>query len=119
MITTSTSVRGAIDGVALSNVTRTGMAGAARTLTREAAADGITGHNVLAAPILTDCMRALLAAEPDLHTAIAARGARNPSGRVGDPAREGDRGACLASNRAAFITGLAVFMDGGERRVVG
>ncbi len=83
MITTSTSVRGAIDGMALSSVTRTGVAGAARTLTREAAADRITRHNVLAAPILTD------------------------------------RGACLASNRAAFITGVAVFIAGGGRRVVG
>ena len=116
---TSTSVREVIDGLALSNATRAGVAGAVRTLAREVAADGITVNNVLPGPILTDRMRELLSSEPDLDAAIAARGARNPTGRVGDPAEVGDLVAFLASDRAAFITGGSVIIDGGESRVVG
>ncbi len=116
---TSTSVREVIDGLALSNATRAGVAGAVRTLAREVAGDGVTVNNVLPGPILTDRMRELLGAEPDLDAAIAARGARNPTGRVGDPGEVGDLIAFLASERAAFITGASVIVDGGESRVVG
>ena len=116
---TSTSVREAIDGLALSNATRAGVAGAVRTLAREVAADGVTVNNVLPGPILTDRMRQLLAAHPDLDAAIAARGAQNPTGRVGDPGEVGDLVAFLASDRAAFVTGSSVMIDGGESRVVG
>jgi len=38
---------------------------------------------------------------------------------VGDPAEVGDLVAFLASDRAAFITGGSVMIDGGESRVVG
>ena len=116
---TSTSVREAIDGLALSNGTRAGVAGAVRTLAREVAGEGITVNNVLPGPILTDRMRQLLSSQPDLDAAIAARGAQNPTGRVGDPAEVGDLVAFLASARAAFITGASVMIDGGESRVVG
>jgi 3-oxoacyl-[acyl-carrier protein] reductase len=90
-----------------------------RTLAREVAADGVTVNNVLPGPILTDRMRQLLSAQPDLDAAIAARGAQNPMGRVGDPAEVGDLVAFLASERATFITGASVMIDGGESRVVG
>ncbi len=116
---TSTSAREVIDGLALSNATRAGVAGAVRTLAREVAGEGITVNNVLPGPILTDRMRELLSAEPDMDAAIAARGARNPTGRIGDPAEVGDLVAFLASDRAAFITGGSVTIDGGESRVVG
>jgi len=116
---TSTSVREVIDGLALSNATRAGVAGAVRTVAREVAGDGVTVNNVLPGPILTDRMRELLSAAPDLEAAIAERGARNPTGRVGDPAEVGDLVAFLASERAAFITGASVLIDGGESRVVG
>jgi len=116
---TSTSVREAIDGLALSNATRAGVAGAVRTLAREVAGEGITVNNVLPGPILTDRMRQLLSSAPDIDAAIAARGAQNPTGRVGDPAEVGDLVAFLASERAAFITGSSVMIDGGESRVVG
>ena len=53
------------------------------------------------------------------NAAIAARGARNPTGRIGDPGEVGDLVAFLASERAAFITGGSVTIDGGESRVVG
>ncbi|MBL6633336.1 MAG: SDR family oxidoreductase [Thermoleophilia bacterium] len=116
---TSTSVREVIDGLALSNATRAGVAGAVRTLAREVAEDGVTVNNVLPGPILTDRMRQLLSAQPDLDVAIAARGAQNPTGRVGDPGEVGDLVAFLASDRAAFINGASVMIDGGESRVVG
>lgn len=116
---TSTSVREVIDGLALSNATRAGVAGAVRTLAREVAGDGVTVNNVLPGPILTDRMRELLSAAPDLDAAIAERGSRNPTGRVGDPAEVGDLVAFLASDRAAFINGASVMIDGGESRVVG
>ena len=116
---TSTSVREVIGGRALWNATRAGGAGGGRTLAREVAADGVTVNNVLPGPILTDRMRQLLSSQPDLDAAIAARGAQNPTGRVGDPAEVGDLVAFLASDRAAFVNGASVMIDGGESRVVG
>ncbi|WP_449063883.1 SDR family NAD(P)-dependent oxidoreductase [Planomonospora algeriensis] len=111
---TSRSAREALDGLALSNATRPAVAGVVRTLAREAGRDGVLVNNVLPGPILTDRLRETTPTPEGL----AERAERVPVGRLGRPEEVGDVVAFLASERASFMTGVSVLVDGGESRVI-
>jgi 3-oxoacyl-[acyl-carrier protein] reductase len=110
---TSRSVREALDDLALSNATRPGVAGIVRTLAREVGRDGVLVNNVLPGPIDTERLRA--ATPPER---LARRGDEVPVGRIGQPGEVGDVVAFLASERASFVTGVSILVDGGESRVI-
>ena len=115
---TSVSVKQPIDNLLLSNVYRPGVIGLAKTLSAQVAADGITVNNV--APGYTRTGRVL-----DLSRARAAGGdqmaeevlsatvAKVPMRRMGEPAELAALVAFLASERAAYITGATIQVDGG------
>jgi 3-oxoacyl-[acyl-carrier protein] reductase len=110
----STSVREPIANLMLSNVHRAGMITAFKTLAREVAADGVTLNSVLPGRIATD--RALsLAAAPE---EIEERAREVPVGRLGTVEEMGAAAAFLCSERAAYITGVALLVDGGLTRSV-
>ncbi|MFI7614187.1 SDR family oxidoreductase [Nonomuraea terrae] len=111
---TSRSVREAIDGLLLSNATRSAVAGVVRTLAREVGGDGVLVNNVLPGPIETDRLRQLMGDEE----ALRRRGEEVPVGRVGRPEEIGDVVAFLASERASFVNGVSLLVDGGESRVI-
>ncbi|MBE1591157.1 SDR family oxidoreductase [Nonomuraea angiospora] len=111
---TSRSAREALDGLALSNATRSAVAGVVRTLAREVARDGVLVNNVMPGPIDTDRLRTLAGDEEGL----ARRGEAVPVGRVGSPEEVGDVVAFLASERASFVNGISMLVDGGESRVI-
>ncbi|MEV6030517.1 SDR family oxidoreductase [Nonomuraea sp. NPDC052116] len=111
---TSRSAREALDGLALSNATRSAVAGVVRTLAREVARDGVLVNNVMPGPIDTDRLRTLAGDEEGL----ARRGEAVPIGRVGNPEEVGDVVAFLASERASFVNGISMLVDGGESRVI-
>ncbi|MFF4617498.1 SDR family oxidoreductase [Nonomuraea jabiensis] len=111
---TSRSAREALDGLALSNATRSAVAGVVRTLAREVARDGVLVNNVMPGPIDTDRLRTLAGDEEGL----ARRGEAVPIGRVGSPEEVGDVVAFLASERASFVNGISMLVDGGESRVI-
>ncbi|MFK4038453.1 SDR family NAD(P)-dependent oxidoreductase [Nonomuraea wenchangensis] len=111
---TSRSVREALDGLALSNATRSAVAGVVRTLAREVAGDGVLVNNVLPGPIDTDRLRETSGGEENL----AERGRSVPIGRIGRPEEVGDVVAFLASERASFVNGVSLLVDGGESRVI-
>ena len=115
---TSATAREAVDGLVLSNAVRAGVAGAVRSLAREVAAEGIRVNNVMPGPIDTERLHEIYGGGGDLEAALAARAARNPSGRLGRPEEVGDLVAFLCGERAGFVTGASVLVDGGESRAI-
>ncbi|GAA2320464.1 SDR family oxidoreductase [Nonomuraea roseoviolacea subsp. roseoviolacea] len=111
---TSRSAREALDGLALSNATRSGVAGIVRTLAREVGGDGVLVNNVMPGPIATDRLRELAGGDEGL----AGRAAAVPVGRIGEPEEVGDVVAFLASERASYVNGVSLLVDGGESRVI-
>ena len=115
----STSLVTPIPGLVLSNAVRAMLASWCKTLAAEVAADGVTVNLLLPGQIATDRLTSLhagmaaaqgLAADQVTARSIAAI----PAGRLGRPEEFGDIAAFLASPRAAFITGSAIKVDGGQ-----
>jgi len=102
----SHAVRQPVDGVVLSNVVRSGVVAWAKTLSRELAPRGITVNSV--APGLIDTRRIRQLGHQD-PSAV-------PVGRIGRPEEVGDVVCFLGSDRASYITGALVPVDGGLSR---
>ncbi|NUP61614.1 MAG: SDR family oxidoreductase [Nonomuraea sp.] len=111
---TSSTVREAIDGLALSNAVRPAVAGVVRTLAREVAGDGVLVNNVMPGAIATDRLRELSGGDD----VLARRGQAVPVGRVGRPEEIGDVIAFLASDRASYVNGVSLLVDGGDSRII-
>ncbi len=115
---TSSGVVAPIPNLAVSNALRLSLVGWSKTLAREVAKDGITVNVVLPGRIGTARTRALDEArakrEGKAVEQVAAESAATiPVGRYGRPDEYGDAVAFLASDRAAFITGATLRVDGG------
>lgn len=106
----STSVREPIPVLMLSNAERSAALAAYKTLAREVAADGVTINTILTGLIATE--RAVSMAGSMEDAEARARQAV-PVGRLGRPEEMGWAVAFLCSERAAFITGSTLAVDGG------
>ena len=111
----STSVREPIQALILSNAERLAALAAYKTLAREVAGDGVTINTLLTGSIATDRMVSLAGS---MEAAEAAAAATVPAGRLGRPEEMAWAAAFLASERAAYITGSALAVDGGVLRGV-
>lgn len=100
---TSITVRQPIANLILSNSVRAGVAGLAKTLSRELAPDGVTVNCLGPDGILTDRIRELKLSA-----------ANSPMGRFGDPSEFGAACAFLCSKQAGYITGQTLGVDGGS-----
>ncbi|MEP2736824.1 MAG: SDR family oxidoreductase [Erythrobacter sp.] len=117
----SAGVREPIPGLALSNTLRAAVHGWMKTLAREVAADGVTVNMIMPGQIDTDRLRSLHGAtaermgiDPAAMTAMATESI--PTGRIGEPREFGAVAAFLASERASYLTGLELPVDGGMLR---
>jgi 3-oxoacyl-[acyl-carrier protein] reductase len=94
----------------LSNTHRSATGAGFKTLARRYAADGITFNSVLPGRIGTDRLR-------DNHGSLeaAAEAARTqvPAGRLGTPEEMAAAAVFLVSDRAGYITGETLAIDGG------
>jgi NAD(P)-dependent dehydrogenase (short-subunit alcohol dehydrogenase family) len=118
---TSTSVREPIEGLVLSNAVRRGVVGLVKTVAREFAPE-IRANAVLPGPHETPRIEELVEAsvergEYDSYEAGLNDWASDvPLGRVGEPRELGETVAFLSSDRASFVTGTALPVDGGRTR---
>jgi 3-oxoacyl-[acyl-carrier protein] reductase len=115
---TSVSVKQPIDGLLLSNSLRAGVAGLAKTLANEFGADGITVNNVCPGFTLTDRLEELVElraknAGVDRAQALKNMSAQVPAGRLGQPDELAALVTFLASERASYINGTTIAVDGG------
>jgi len=108
---TSSSVREPIANLALSNVVRPGVIGWAKTLARELGPRGITVNSIAPGRIDTERVREVY---PDGPTEEDLRAI--PLRRLGTPRAVGDVVAFLCSDRAAYVTGTTILVDGGLTR---
>jgi 3-oxoacyl-[acyl-carrier protein] reductase len=106
----SSSVREPIPGLALSNSHRSAAVGFFKTLASEVAADGITVNTVatgmFATARLADTRGSLDAAREVARQSV-------PAGRLGEPIEYGDLVVFLCSQRASYLTGAVIPLDGG------
>ncbi len=106
----SSSTREPIPGLNLSNAHRMAAVGFLKTLAREVAADGITVNTVATGRFATE---RLADASGSLEGTEAAARVEVPAGRLGRPEEYGDLVAFLCSERAAYLTGTVIPLDGG------
>lgn len=115
---TSITVKQPVDGLMLSNSLRAGVTGFARTLATEVARDGITVNNILPGFTRTqrveELARATAARENiSVEQAMEKSEAEIPMRRLGEPGEFAALAAFLASERASYITGTSIQVDGG------
>ena len=115
---TSVSVKQPVDGLMLSNMARTGVIGFAKTLATELAPDNILVNNVCPGIIFTDRIQQLATVRAEeagitFEEALERMTADIPLGRIGEPAEFANLVVFLASERASYITGTTIQVDGG------
>ena len=112
----STSVREPIETLMLSNSHRAATLAAWKTLARHVAGDGVTVNSVLPGRIATERVTRLYGGSMEEAQRVAAT--EVPAGRLGEPAEMAAAAAFLCSTRAAYITGIALLVDGGLTRSI-
>jgi 3-oxoacyl-[acyl-carrier protein] reductase len=115
---TSIAVKQPVDNLILSNSLRAAVTGFARTLANEVAPFGITVNNILPGYTRTDRVEELARSisESEGISEAEARSrweAQIPVGRLGEPREFAALAAFLASERASYITGTSITVDGG------
>jgi 3-oxoacyl-[acyl-carrier protein] reductase len=105
---TSIAVKEPVDNLALTNAVRPGLTGWAKSLSRQLGPRGITVNCVAPGRIATARLAQLYPEGPTEADVKAI-----PIGRWGTPQEFGDVACFLASDRARYVTGTTLLVDGG------
>jgi 3-oxoacyl-[acyl-carrier protein] reductase len=103
---TSISAREPQPGLVISNSLRAGLLGLINSVSRDVAKDGITMNALLPGYTATERLT-------ELGVDDASMGPKIPAGRIGKPEEFAALAAFLASDRASYINGQAIAVDGG------
>ncbi len=115
---TSITVKQPVENLILSNSVRAAVTGFARTLANEVAPFNITVNNLLPGYTRTERLGGLASAVSARKGITEAQAysvweSQIPMGRLGEPREFAALAAFLASERASYITGQSVAVDGG------
>ena len=113
-----------IGNLAISSGLRPGLRGVAKMLAERHAKEGITVNIVAPGLIKTERLVEVAHGNPDSATPAGMQrlferwAAEIPAGRLGEPSEVGEAVAFLASERAAYVTGQVLLVDGGRHRAL-
>ncbi|MGC2527280.1 MAG: SDR family oxidoreductase [Candidatus Acidiferrum sp.] len=118
---TSSAVKQPVDGLLLSNSVRAAVTGLARTLANEYASYGITVNNVCPGYTRTARLDGLAATISERtgtqpQDVFADWTRQIPAGRIGSPQEFAAVVAFIASERASYVNGASIAVDGGMVR---
>jgi 3-oxoacyl-[acyl-carrier protein] reductase len=114
----STSVKGPLTEMAISNGLRPGLAMVAKQLADELGPRGVRVNGLLPGRIATERVAELDALQPDPVAAKAGAAQRIPLRRDGEPSEFGRAAAFLLSPAASFVSGAMLPVDGGVMRAL-
>jgi 3-oxoacyl-[acyl-carrier protein] reductase len=117
----STGMQHPIPTLALSNTLRASIWAWVKTMSGEVAPDGVTVNVLAPGSILTDritetATKRAASLGVGVEEELAKTAREIPAGRIGTPDEFGPMGAFLASDKAGYITGSMVRVDGGRVR---
>jgi 3-oxoacyl-[acyl-carrier protein] reductase len=120
---TSVAAKQPVDGLILSNALRAAVTGMARTLANEVASHGITVNTILPGYTRTDRLLQLASATAAAEgrtqgEVVAGWEAQVPAHRLAEPRELAALAVFLASERASYITGQSIAVDGGWIRAL-
>jgi 3-oxoacyl-[acyl-carrier protein] reductase len=110
---TSSAVKEPSEGLLLSNAYRPGVIGWAKSLSQDEGPNGITVNSIAPGYIDTDRMKQIYAMGDDPAAARRNDEAAIPLRRFGDPGEIADAVTFLCSQRAGYISGITLLIDGG------
>jgi len=119
--TTSISAKEPLKGLVLSNVMRAGVVGLVKSLATELAPDGILVTNVMPNMVATDRILTLARRDAEkagvsLETVMKQYASNIPLGRIATPEEYAQMAVFLASERASYLTGISIPIDGGAMK---
>src|SRR5258705_7407970 len=106
---TSQAVKQPVNNLVLSNAVRASVAGLMKTLSNELAVHNITVNNVMPGYTETERLKKLL----EKNSSFVSAKNEIPLGRFGTPEEFAAAVTFLASERASYITGVSLAVDGG------
>jgi 3-oxoacyl-[acyl-carrier protein] reductase len=109
VLVTSLAAKEPLKGLTTSNGLRAGLSGLCKSLANEVASYGITVNVLLPGYTDTDRLKELKLTEETVRGLV-------PMGRLGQPQELADLVSFLASERAGYITGQCIAVDGGALR---
>lgn len=115
---TSLVAKQPVDELTISSTLRAGLSGLTKTMANQVGPDNITVNAILTGHILTDRQYAIADVRVkergiSYDEYFAGQAAEIPLRRIGEPREIGEVVAFLASERASYITGVSLQVDGG------
>jgi 3-oxoacyl-[acyl-carrier protein] reductase len=120
---TSIAAKQPVENLILSNTARAGVLGFIKSLSQQIGADGITANTVCPGYHLTERLKnlSLSIAKKEgvsIEDVYARWAASTPMKRIGDPTEFAAIVAFLCSERASYLTGTVIQVDGGAYRAL-